>query len=474
VGGTGLAFGRDSASAYLNPATVVRVDPGRLAFSVNFYELSVFNAPQWYTPGAVDRTHFGDVAGSKANVTSVGFDTLPSSLCIFLRASDVAFLARETSKGLRESHARLGICIATVQSSDFTFDREDFSSGNSTGGTRQAQTVRQSFRRIAVGPTYSMYVTNALAIGASLHVSRAAYRSLFESTATTYGGVSPVTSIFYSSAHGDSYDISGTLGATYRIGRYQTVALALELPSLHVFGPGGLNKYTHFDGAGDGSQTLTANGDFAANTPMRIALGTGMERAWGSAEINVSYHIPVAPAYTAHLDGRAVDVQNGVGVDRATSLDLSTRARGAVNVGIGGEFVIAPYITILTGLSTDLTTARNGSLLSDPMNYFPSRTNRVAASLGLGSHGDGGDLYLGGEFGYGWGERLAVNSYQLPARLDTTAHQTISLLVVIAGTTSFKAIKRAVNDISEAVDPTPKKPIPATPPKPAPAPDPKG
>jgi hypothetical protein len=472
VGGTGLAFGRDSASAYLNPATVVRVDPGRLAFSVNFYELSVFDAPEWYTPGPVDRTHFGDVAGSKANVTTVGFDTLPSSLCIFLRAGDIAFLARETSKGLSESQARLGICIATVQASDFTFDREDFSSGNARGGTRQAQTVRQSFRRIAVGPTYSMYVTNALAVGASLHVSRAAYRSLFETTATTYGGVSPVTSIFYSSAHGDSYDINGTLGATYRIGRYQTVAMALELPSLHVFGPGGVNHYTHFDGAGAGSQTLTANGDFAANAPMRIALGTGMERAWGSAELNVSYHMPVAPAYTAHLDGRAVDVHNGVGVDRAVSLDLSTRARGAVNIGVGGELVIAPYITLLTGLSTDLSTAREGSLLSDPMSYFPSRTNRVAASLGLGSHGDGGDLYFGGELGYAWGERLAVNSYQLPARLETTPHQTFSLVVVIAGTTSFKAIKRAVNDLTEAVDPTPKRKKPT--PQPVLAPDPKG
>jgi hypothetical protein len=482
VGGTGLAYGRDSASAFLNPATVVRVDPGRLAFSVNFYELSLFSASRWYTPGPVDRAHFGDVAGSDASVQSVAFDTLPSSLCIFLRVGDIKWLAGDASKELRESQARLGICLATVQQSDFSFDREDFSSTNPTGGSRQSQTIRQSFRRIAVGPTYAMYVTNALAIGASIHASRAAYRSLFESTATTYGGVSPVTSIFYSSARGDSYDLSATLGATYRIGRYQTVAAALELPSVHLFGPGGLNKYSHFDGAGDGTSSITANGNFAAYTPMRIALGTGIERSWGSAEVNVSYHLPVASAYTAKLDGRTLDVKSGVATDRAATLDLSTPARGAVNFGLGGEVIIAPYLTLLSGVSTDLTTVPKGNLLADPMNYFPARTNRVGVSLGLGSHGDGGDLYLGGELSYSWGERLAINAYQLPAVLDTTQTQTFGLLVVIAGSTSFKAIRRAVNDLSNAVDPNAadpkKKPAPA-PPSPAPTPaapvlDPKG
>jgi hypothetical protein len=479
VGGTGLAFGRDSASAFLNPATVVRVDPGRLAFSVNFYELSLFTASRWYTPGNVDRAHFGDVTGADASVQSVGFDTLPSSLCIFLRVGDIRWLAGEASKDLRESQARLGICLATVQQSDFSLDREDFSSTNPTGGTRQAQTIRQSFRRIAVGPTYAMYVTNALAIGASIHASRAAYRSLFESTASTYGGVSPVTSIFYNSARGDSYDLSATLGATYRIGRYQTVAAAVELPSVHLFGPGGLNHYTHFDGAGAGTSALTANGNFAAHTPMRIAIGTGIERAWGSGEVNVSYHLPVGPAYRSKLDGRIVELQNGQGSDRAATLDLSTPARGAVNFGVGGEFTIAPYLSLLTGVSTDLTTVPKGNLLADPMNYFPSRTNRVGASLGLGSHGDGGDLYLGGELSYTWGDRLAINAYQLPSRLETTETRTFGLLVVIAGSTSFKAIRRAVNDITKAVDPTAVEPLkkPANPtpaPAAAPAPDPKG
>lgn len=463
VGGTGLAFGRDSASAFLNPATVVRVDPGRLAFSVNFYELSLFTSSRWYQPGPVDRARFGDVPASSASITKVGFDTLPSSLCIFLRIGEIPFLAKslakETTKDLRESQARLGLCLATVQENDFSLSQEDYNQSTATGGTRQAQSVRQRFVRFAAGPTYAMYITNALAVGASLHVSRAGFSSVFATNATTYGtNGRPISTAFFSAAHGDSYDLSATVGATYRIGRYQTVAIAFEAPSLHVFGPGGLNRYTHNDAAGEATSSLTANGDFAAYTPLRLALGTGVERSWGSAEVNVSYHLPTGPAYRATFDGRSFDVNGGVAADRESSLHLSADRRGAVNIGVGGEVFIAPYLSLLGGVGTDLSAARNAELTRDTLTYLPSHTNRLSGSLGLGSHGDGGDLLVGGEISYGWGERLAVNAYQLPPRFETVSAQTFGLLFVIAGTTSFKAIKRVVNDLTEVV-------VPPTPPK---------
>jgi hypothetical protein len=302
-------------------------------------------------------------------------------------------------------------------------------------------------------------------------VSRAGFRSIYESTATTYGGgAQPITSAFYTAAHGDSYDLSATLGATYRIGRFQTVAATIEAPSLHVFGSGGLNRYTHYDGVGEATATLAADGSFSANTPLRIALGTGIERPWGSAEVNVSYHIPVGPAYRAKFEGHAVDVNGGVADDRAAALDITARSRGAVNIGVGGEVFVAPGLSFLGGLGTDISAAKSGRLVNDPVNYFASRTHRVSASFGLGSHGEGGDLLIGGELGYEWGDRLSVNAYQVPPQLDASPTQKISLLVLIAGTTSFKAIRRAVNDITEAVDPT-AKPAPKKPePKPEPPP----
>jgi hypothetical protein len=241
------------------------------------------------------------------------------------------------------------------------------------------------------------------------------------------------------------------------------VAAALEIPTLHAFGFGGINRYSHYDGSGDGTSSLTASGSFAANTPMRIALGTGIERSWVTAEVNVAAYLPMGDAYAAHLEGRSLQLRGGTGSDVGTSFDSSARARGAVNFGVGAEFVVNPQITLLAGLSTDISAAPKGSLVADRLNYFPSRTDRVATSFGIGSHGEGGDLYLGGELGYAWGDRLAVNGYQLPARLDTTSTQTYSLLLVIAGTTSYRAIKRAVNDLTEVIDPSTKKPMPTKP-----------
>jgi hypothetical protein len=453
VGGTGLAFGRDSASAYLNPATIVRVDPGRLAFSVAFYDVSVLSASSWYQPGTVDRQHFGDISRDNASITNASFDTLPSSLCIFLRVGDVPFLASEASKTLKESQARLGICIASVQNDDFSLNLEDYQQATANGSSRQSQTVRQSFRRIAAGPTYAMYVTNSMVLGASLHISRAAFSSIFETTATTNGPAGTISSAYYGSAHGDSYDLSATLGATYRMSRDQTVAAVIEAPSIHAFGPAGLNRYTHYDGAGEGTSTTTAHGDFAAYTPLRVAIGTGIERSWGSAELNVSYHFPTGPTYRAQLDGR--NVQSPGNVDEAFSINPSAQLRSSVNVGVGAEVYVAPYLSLLAGVGTDLSAApkNDEGLTNDKMSYLPARTNRVSASVGIGSHGEGGDLLVGGELRYTWGDRLAVNSYVLPPRLETTFTETYGVLLVVAGTTSFKAIRRAVEDLSDVVDP---------------------
>jgi hypothetical protein len=462
VGGTGLAFGRDSASAFLNPATIVRVDAGRLAFSVNFYSVSVVTAERWYQPGPVDRARFGEVQTDDASITNADFDALPGSLCLFFRMADIPLLARATSKDLRERQARLGLCLATVQSSNYAFNAEDYARSGPFGRTRQAGSIRQTFRRFAVGPSYAMYVDDHLALGASLHFSRASFRSFIDNSTTTFGpGPAPINSGYFATSRGDSHELNATLGATYRMGN-QTVAISVEAPSLHLFGSGGLHNYTHYDGhsAGAATANTAAAGSFTAQTPLRVGIGTGYEAAWGSAELNVSFHVPVGGAYEAKLAGRAYESGPAGTVDRPVSLDLLARSRGVVNIGVGGEVFLTPRVSFLGGVSTDLSSVPNGALGKDPMSYYPANTDRIAASFGYGSHGEGGDLLIGGELSYGWGERLAVNPYQLPSRLETTDERTYALLLVIAGSTSFKNIRRAVDDVTRSVDPRggPKKP----------------
>jgi hypothetical protein len=457
LGGTGVVYGRDAAAAFLNPATAVLADDRRLAFSVNFYTVSFVHAPRWYQPGAVDRARFGNVDLADSQMSDVEFNALPSSLCLFFQIGDVPFLVAKTSAELRERQARLGLCLAAVQSQSFNFAAEGFSGTSGDIVTRQAQSLSQSYTRYSAGPTYAMNIDDHLSVGASLHMSFASHRSLMTSTATTHRpGVSPINSVFYAGSRGDSFQISGVLGATYALGR-QKVGLALEPPSLHIYGQGGANRSSNFDGAGGATNIVTAQGSFASRTPLRVSIGSGFEREWGLFEVNASYWHSLSTAYEAELEGFQVQSKDGRVDDRPVTLDLSEPARGVVNLSAGAEVFLSPKVSILSGVSTDLSAVPDGGLRGSLFNYYPSRTNRLAASAGFASHGSGGDLVVGTELSVGWGERLAVNSYQLPPDLGSTSHRTYQVLLTIAGATTLRAIRRAVDDVREVVVPKKKK-----------------
>lgn len=468
LGGTGIVYGRDGAAAFLNPATAVLADDNRLSFAVNFYTVNLVLAPNWYEPGPTDRSVFGNMNLKNQAMTDFEFNALPSSLCLFIKVGSIGPLARRI-KDEKARDARLGLCFATMQSQVFNFAAEGYDEISGAITTRQAQSVSQSFTRFAAGPTYAMNITEALAIGASLHATLATHRSLFAASATTYGAIRseaagrPITSTFYSGSRGDSFQFEPLFGATYRFGK-QKVGVSFKFPSLHVYGVGGANQNSYFDGNGSTTSTLTAQGSFVSRSPMRLSLGTGVEAKWGNAEVNTSFS-PATRGYSAELEGSQVDLQNESFSDRAVKYSLSQRSRGVVNFAAGAEIFVSPKISMLTGLATDLSAISQGNLKGGTFNYNPSRTHRVAASFGLASHGDGGEILLGGELSAGWGERLAVNSYQLPPEVQTVGHSTYQLMFVIAGSTSLKAIKRAVTDVKKVLT-EPKKVAPAPLPNP--------
>lgn len=468
LGGTGIVYGRDGAAAFLNPATAVLADDNRLSFAVNFYTVNLMLAPNWYEPGPTDRSVFGNMNLKNQASTDFEFNALPSSLCLFIKVGSIELLARRI-KNEKARDARLGLCFATMQSQVFNFAAEGYNETSGSITTRQAQSVSQSFTRFAFGPSYAMHITDALAVGASLHATLATHRSLFASSATTYGAIRseaagrPITSTFYSGSRGDSFQFEPLFGATYRFGR-QKVGASFKFPSLHVFGIGGANRNSYFDGNGGSTSTVTTEGSFVSRSPMRLSLGTGVEAKWGNAEVNTSFS-PATRGYSAELEGNEVEVRNDSFSDRVVKQSLSERSRGVVNFSAGAEVFLSPKISVLGGLATDLSAVSQGNLKGSLFNYNPSRTHRVATSFGVASHGDGGEILLGGELSAGWGERLAVNSYQLPPAVQTTGHSTFQLMFVIAGSTSLKALKRAVTDVKKVLT-EPKKSAPAALPNP--------
>jgi len=458
LGGTGMVYGRDAAAAFLNPATAVLADDNRLSFSANFYTVNLNLAPNWYQPGAVNEAVFGKLNTTSNATTDFEFNALPSSLCLFIRAGSIEAI-RKRIKDPKTRDASIGVCFATVQSSLFNFAAEGFNAQQGSVVTRQAQTVSQSHVRFAFGPTYAMNLTDELAVGASLHASLASHRSLFAATGATYGANSavdangrPISSLFYSGSRGDALQVEPLLGATYRFGR-QKIGLSFKLPSLHVFGVGGANQNSHYEGAGIGSatSTVTASGTFKSRSPMRISLGTGFEAKWGNAEFNTSYS-PATRGYSAELEGNATDIRGDTIDDRAVKYSLAERSRGVVNFALGAEVFFSSKISILGGLATDLSAVSKGELNGSLFNYHPARLNRASISVGAASHGDGGEILLGTEISAGYGERLAVNSYQLPSAIMATGTSSYQMMFVIAGSTSLKAIKRAVTDVKKVLN----------------------
>ncbi len=453
VGGTGVVYGSDGAAAFLNPATVVRVDPGRLTFAVNFYSIGYSHAPRWYEPGEVDRARFGDISSAGASVSNVSFEALPSTLCLFLRTGDIGIFTRQAEAELRARGARIGVCFGTTQSREFAYSAENFSRSGAGFATRQGQTLTEAYRRFSVGPTYAMNVDDHLSIGASLHASIASYRSLVAATSTTYGpGPSPISTSFYAASRGVSFQGTATIGATYRVGG-QTLGLALESPSLHFFGSGGANRATHTEGPVDASSMLIADGSFQSASPGRISMGTGIEDTWGSAELDVSVSLPMQRAYRADLEGTLVTVDQSRVTDQPVTLALSGRTKGVVNVSAGGQLWVNSRVSVLGGIGTDISAVPKGGLSRDQMNYLTVLADRYYASFGVGSHGTGGDLLVGAELSYMGGQRLALNNYVLPPTMTPTGYGAFSAVFVVSGSTSLTAIKRAVKDVQQVFAP---------------------
>lgn len=454
MGRTGLVYGSDGAAAFMNPATVVGIDDQRLTFAVNFYQLSVASARHWFQPGPIDRERFGDLEVGDATITNTRLAALPSSLCLFLKLPAIHLLTR-SMKHESARRARLGLCLATTAANAFSFAAVDYANAPAEGReTRQAQTITQTYSRLAFGPTYAMQISDDLAIGVSVHGILSSEQSLFAASATTYGGGQPpISSIFYSANHGDSFELNAIAGLTYRINRHQTVALAIQSPSVHLLGRGGANAYTQDDvgGAPSSTRMVSADGDFVSATPLGIGIGTGVMTQRGSVELNLNAFAPMNTAYRARLRGTAVQIDGTDARESTVSVDSSQHAAGVVNGAIGGELFLYPSVSLLGGLATDFSAVGSGDLHGGLFNYYPARSQRVSASFGVGSHGEGGDLLFGAEASYAWGQRLAVNVYQAPPSLGQAPHSTFAILFVIAGSTTLKVVARAFEDIGAAV-----------------------
>jgi hypothetical protein len=125
--------------------------------------------------------------------------------------------------------------------------------------------------------------------------------------------------------------------------------------------------------------------------------------------------------------------------------------RSTFNTSLGAEYFLTRGLSVLGGASTNLSTLRDLAPTTSLGNLVQSRSNHVSASFGIGSYGGIGDLLMGLQLDYGWGQALTANPYVVPNAWAVVGTQTYGVMFILAGATNLRAIGRAVEKVENAV-----------------------
>jgi len=133
----------------------------------------------------------------------------------------------------------------------------------------------------------------------------------------------------------------------------------------------------------------------------------------------------------------------------------AARTLPTFNAAVGGEYFMTPRLSVLGGLWTNVSAFAPLQPAPAPSlaNLVQAREHRVGLSLGLGSYRDGGELLLGAQVGYGWGQAIVPNLYSVPSDWSVVSSSSFSALFILAGSTNFRALKGAIEGVTKALTP---------------------
>jgi hypothetical protein len=444
MGNTGTALGVDGSAPFLNPATIVRTDESRFAFSVNFYQYSITKLQNWHQPGAVDTGQFGPLALGNTSISSSGFSVLPSTLCLFFTTVDGAKPEEGAGPSLRPGRQKLTLCLGSAESQGVSFTALPFNGTTPLGLTAQAQSVTQSWSRFYGGPSYSVSVARHLALGASLHVvfttDSFALASGAITASTANGGVQ---SSLASAGSGSSIDGALTLGGIYRAGAY-TVGLSVVLPAVHFTGSYTGSYQNEYSSGTAGSATISSGtGSFSAGPPVRVALGAGAE--WGplTMEADAAVVIPSLNGFTASASGTTTTLTGSALTSSTFTQSFRVPEHVVVNPGVGLEYFVSPSFSVVGGAALNLTLEPALVPALTVGTLVEQRQSSALVSAGVGSYTSSGNLLVGVQVSHGWGQALAANPYVTPnawAVIDTSSY---GIVVILAGSTGLSSLRHA-------------------------------
>ncbi len=452
MGDTGTALGVDGSAPFLNPATIVRMDEHRFAFSVNFYQYSITQLQNWHQPGAVDNGQFGNLALSNTSISSSGFGVLPSTLCLFFTTAEGEKPVEGAAPTLRPGRQKLSLCLGSAESSGISFTALPFTGTTPLGLTTQAQSVTQSWSRFYGGPSYSISVARHLALGASLHVIDTSDSFALASGAITASMANAgVQSSLAAAGSGSSIDSALTLGGIYRAGDY-TAGLSVVLPAVHFTGSyTGSYDNEYSSGTTGMARISSGSGSFSAGPPIRIALGGGAEWKRLTMEVDAAIVIPSLNGFTASASGTTATLAANKLTSVPFQASFSIREHPVVNPGVGWEYFVTPTFSVVGGAALNLTLEPPLSTALTVGTLVEQRQSSALVSAGVGSYSTAGNLLVGVQLSHGWGQVLAANPYVTPnewAIVDTSSY---GVVLILAGSTSLRSLGHAAERLGDVV-----------------------
>ncbi len=362
LGDTGIALATDGASPFLNPATIVRIHDASLAFSVNFLSFDATHFAGWHQPGGVDAGRFGNITLQHTSETTTHLDVLPSTLCFFFTMAgwgapeDTALIPPSRHViAPRSGRQKLAACLATTEEQEVNLPAVAFVGASPGGATQTAQSFTQSWRRVRVGPSYAVDVTDELSLGLSLNgilTSSSFVRSSNAITNDTAGV--PIATTLDAAGRGYSVDVDATIGATYRL-RQLTFGLVAKPPALHLGGSydATFHQQVSSDKSTDTATLSTGSGDFRAPAPAHVGIGVGAVFESFRAEVAVLSSGTLVMSVA--MPPRMLDV--GVTKYSAPPAKSTTGRARAEKKRSDAECVLAPFAVVVESTCIDVASA---------------------------------------------------------------------------------------------------------------------
>jgi hypothetical protein len=455
MGGTGIALGRDGAAPYLNPATVARIDASGVAFSVNFYSFQTTHFTDFHQPGPVSAPRFGALSLPNPSLDTSRVDALPSTLCLFLAIGGGKDDAGEDKErpAHRKGRRKLGACVVSPERMQMSATAQGYSGDSAGLKASQGVSISEFWNRIYVGPSYSIYVSDSVALGASIFgIGTIANSTWAIDTLVSDASGRAGASAYDTAASAYSVDVGAAVGLLWHIDDHEVLGVSASTPSAHLFGHyQGTGSVQSIDATGSGAALTSSSGSYQAPVPVRVGAGLGVDLGRLRIEADATAYVPLVDLADADVTVQRTALQGGASQSSSSSQSLRVTGHPVVDAAVGLEWYLSPALSVLAGASTDFS-AVDPLAASPPIGTLAeSRTQRAAASFGVGSYSEGSELLLGVELSYAWGKSIALDPYVSPVELALVDQRTIGAMLVVAGGVSLSSLNRTLQDLRRLV-----------------------